>query len=236
MFGIKKASKSGEQAHSGKKVSPFIAPEVADSNKDRYMQLAVDKRNWQVAWRITAAILAVSVTFNGYYMVSSKFVPYIVAVDKLGHIVSVGVADRANPIDWKRVVHSEMVEWVEGTRRVVSDQAAQKYFLRKSYARVEEGSPAKKSLDAFIKDTKPFESAARQTVDARVSYALPRDGSTYEIEWTETKIAPNGDKIGEERWKGVFTYKLVSADSEGAIRANGAGFYITEFKWSKVIS
>lgn len=213
------------------KTAPFFDQE---KSRDRYMDLAVDKRNWQVAWRLTAALLAVSLAFNGKYMLDSKFVPYLVVVDKLGHMVSVGPADKANPVDVKRVVRSEMIEWVENTRRVVSDQSAQKAFLRKSYARVEEGSRAKKALDNFLSETKPFETAAINTKEAEVKYALPRGDNTFEVEWAETLIAPNGDKLPSQRWKGVFTFKVVVPETEAAIRANGAGFYITDFQWSKV--
>ncbi|NTB05918.1 type IV secretion system protein [Agrobacterium tumefaciens] len=219
------ATKKGEASS-----TPFV--DQAKS-QDRYMNLAIDKSNWQLAFRITAAILAISVSINGYYVMSSKFIPYYVEVDKMGHVISVGVGTPAAPVDFKRVVRAEMIGWVESTRRVVSDQAAQKFFLRKAYARVEEGSRAKKALDRFVAETKPFEAAAKSTTEPTITYALARSDSTYEIEWVETKIAPNGDKIGEERWKGVFTYKLAAPETEAAIRANGAGFYMTDFQWSK---
>jgi type IV secretory pathway TrbF-like protein len=211
--------------------SPFLNQE---KSKDRYMDLASDKRNWRIAFQITAALLAVSIGINANYVLTSKFVPFYVMVDQLGHVISVGPADAANPVDFKRVVRAEMAEWIENTRRVVSDQAAQKAFLRKSYARVDGAGAAKLKLDEFIANTKPFEAAAVNTVEPEVKYTLPRTGNTFEVEWEETRIAPNGQRIGSERWKGVFTYKIVAPTTESAIRANGAGFYITEFQWSKV--
>lgn len=216
-----------------KKSAPFFDDE---NNRDRYMDLANDKRNWQIAWRITAALLAVSLGFNGKYQLDSKYIPWVIQVDQFGHVVSVGPVDRAKPMDIERVIRSEMIEWVENTRRVISDQAAQKDYLRKSYARVEEGSLAKKALDKFIADTKPFETAAMYTKQAEVKYALKRGDSTFEVEWSETLIAPNGDKLPGERWKGVFTFKVVVPETEAAIRANGAGFYITDFQWQKVVN
>jgi len=228
------ADREAGRATSGKgkdSAAPFLNEE---KNVDRYMNLAIDKRNWQIAFRITVGLLVISMAFNGKYMLDSKYVPYLVVVDKLGHVVSVGPADRAHPMDIKRVVRSEMIEWVENTRRVVSDQSAQKDYLRKSYARVEESSKAKKSLDTFVAETKPFESAAINTKEAEVKYALPRGENSFEVEWSETLIAPNGDRLPSTRWKGVFTYKVVVPETELSIRANGAGFYITDFQWSKV--
>lgn len=218
-------------AKAKKTAAPFLNQ---GNSRDRYMDLSVEKRNWQIAFRLTVGLLAISMGFNGKYMLDSKYVPYLVVEDQLGHVVSVGPADRATPMDIKRVVRSEMIQWVENTRRVVSDQSAQKDFLRMSYARVEENSKAKKALDAFIADTKPFETAANYTKKPEVKYALKRGDNSFEVEWVETRIAPNGDKLPSERWKGVFTYKVSVPETEAAIRANGAGFYLTDFQWQKM--
>ncbi len=199
------------------------------------MNLSIATRNWQLAWQITAAILAVSVAFNGYYMMSSKFVPYVIAVDKLGAVISVGPANRAHPIDDARVIREQMIRWVEYARLVVADPEAQKRFLHWVYARVQSESAAKRALDRFVYQRKPFATAAQHTVDAHVTLALPVSKHSYQVEWTETVHAPNGDLIRTERWKGLFSYRIASLDTDDAIRANGAGFFITQFNWSRVL-
>lgn len=244
MFGRnKKATESAlannvkNQGSKGDKSKNLCTPFLRQGGKqdDRYMNLSIEKHNWQVAWQITVAILAVSMAFNGYYMISSKFVPYVVAVDKLGNIISVGVANRANPIDNKRVLREQMINWVEYARLIVGDQAAQKRFMGWVYARVQDNSAAKHALDRFIRERKPFTTAADHTIEAHVTLALPVSDHTYQVEWTETLHAPNGDPIGEERWKGIFTYRTAPLYTDEAIRANGAGFFITHFTWSKVV-
>src|SRR5260364_138165 len=49
--------------------SPFLRAH-SGAQDDRYMNLSIATRNWQLAWQITAAILAVSVAFNGYYIIA----------------------------------------------------------------------------------------------------------------------------------------------------------------------
>ncbi len=225
--------KTTEEDKSKKLRTPFL--NYDGKQDDRYMNLAVAQHNWQVAWRITAAILAITVACNGYYIMSNKFVPYVVEVDKLGHIVSVGVANRAHPIDDKRVLRAQMIEWVEYARLIVSDHTAQKRFMEWVYAHVQDNSAAKQALDRFVHERKPFTTAANHTIDAHVTLALPVSDHTYQVEWTETLHALNEDAIGEERWKGIFTFQIVPLDTEEAIRVNGAGFFITQFTWSKIL-
>ncbi|KMY85165.1 hypothetical protein BUMB_02030 [Candidatus Paraburkholderia calva] len=114
------------------------------------MNLAVARHNDRVEKRILSALLAISMAFNGYYMMSSKYIPYIVETDKIGNIISVGAADRANPVDNKRVIREQMINWVENARLIVGDQADGKRFQKWVYARVQERSAAKTALDRFI--------------------------------------------------------------------------------------
>src|SRR5260363_157854 len=58
---------------------------------------------------------------------------------------------------------------------------------------------------------------------------------SYQVEWTETLHLPNGDVIRTERWKGLLSYRIAPLSTDEAIRANGAGFFITQFSWSKVL-
>ncbi|WP_080500772.1 type IV secretion system protein [Burkholderia pseudomallei] len=229
---VVKAKKDGGRDRSR---SPFL--QEPDGNRDdRYLNLAVEKRNWQVAWRITAALLAVSMSFNGYYMMTSKFIPYVVAVDKLGTVVSVGQPSRANPVDSRRAMREQVIRWVEWSRIIAGDQDAQKTFMRYVYARVQAGSPAYKKLDSFYHDErKPFATAAEYTVETLVTLALPVSDHSYQVEWTEIRHAPNGDVLGEERWKGLFTFKTTVLNKDEDIQRNGTGFFITDFSWSKVL-
>jgi type IV secretory pathway TrbF-like protein len=213
--------------------NPYI--EHKQEQDDRYLNQAVAKYNWQVAWRITAGLLAISMGFNGYYMLQSKFIPIPIAVDEIGHMVVVGPADKDHPIDNKRVLRAEMIQWIEDARMIVGDHLAQKHFMRRVYARVIDGSQAKNALDAYYEERKPFKTAATETVSAEVTLALPTSENTSQIEWTETWRNLAGEVIRRERWKAILTFKVSPLDTEEGIRANPAGFFVTAFTWSKQI-
>lgn len=234
---FRKKKSSGDEAKPRKKggsnENPYIRhKELQD---DRYMNLSVDKHNWQTAFRITAGILAISMGFNGYYMLQSKFIPVPIAMDQIGHLVVVGPADKANPIDNKRVLRAEVIQWVEDARIIVGDQLAQKRFMNRVYARVPSTGQAKSALDEYYRDRKPFSTAATETVAADVTLALPTSGNTWQIEWTETWRNLAGEITRRERWKAVITFEVNPLDTEEGIRANPAGFFVTSFTWSKQI-
>lgn len=239
MFGRKKTKAVPEavdatvvEKPAAKTANPYMANR-ADTD-DRYMNLAVARQNWIKAFLISNALLAVSIGFNGYYMTQSKFIPYIVNTDKIGHVVSVGVADKANPVDMKRIVRGAVIEWVQNSRYVVSDKLAQKKFIGDVYAHVSSTGKAKKMLDAYYKQRSPFDLAEKQTISAEVTMALP-SGDSWQIEWTETIRNTVGEIVGTERWKGIFTIAITPMDTEEAIRANPSGVFITDFTWSKQI-
>lgn len=217
----------------GSKENPYI--QHKETQDDRYMNQAVDKHNWQTAFRITAGLLAISMGFNGYYMLQSKFIPVPIAMDKIGHLVVVGPADKANPIDNQRVLRAEVIQWLEDARIIVGDQLAQKRFMNRVYARVPSTGKAKTALDEYYRDRKPFSTAATDTAAAEVTLALPTTANTWQIEWTETWRNLAGEITRRERWKAVVTFEVNPLDTEEGIRANPAGFFVTSFTWSKQI-
>lgn len=213
--------------------NPYI--EHKAHQDDRYLNQAVAKYNWQVAWRITAGLLAISMGFNGYYMMQSKFIPIPIGVDQLGHVVVVGPTDESRPVDSKRILRAELIQWIEDSRMIVGDHLAQKRLMSRVYARVVDGSPAKSVLDAYYQERKPFVTASTETVAAEVTLALPTSENTSQIEWTETWRNLVGEVTRRERWKAVLTFKVSPLDTEAGIRANPAGFFVTAFTWSKQI-
>jgi type IV secretory pathway TrbF-like protein len=233
MLRKKQVEKVANSQKNGRKI-PFLDHQKTDD--DRYMNLAVEKHNWQIAWRLTFGLLVISFAFNGYYMTLPKFVPYTIAVDKIGHVISVGAADTKTQIDVRRVLRRQIIEFIENARTVVGDNRAQKHIMRWVYARIPNNSKAKVSLDEFYFERKPFITAQTETYSAEVPNALPLGSDkTWQVEWTETRRNLAGDIINRERWKAVLTYEISPLDTEEGIDSNPLGFFVSSFSWSKQI-
>jgi len=232
VFGRKKRLEQNAKPKTKGERTPFIDHKETDD--DRYMNLAVEKHNWQVAWRLTFGLLAISFTFNGYYMMQPKYVPYTIEVDKIGHIIAVGPADNGNPIDTKRVLRRQVVEFIENSRMVVGDNLAQKRIMNWVYARVPSRSKAKVFLDEFYRDRKPFTLAQTETISVDQVNPLPLGSDkTWQIEWVETRRNLAGEVISKENWKAILTYEISPLDTKEGIDANPLGFFVPSFSWSK---
>lgn len=232
---LRKKAKQAAQAPDAtpRKANPYVAN--ARSDDDRYMNLSVSASNWRKAWQLTFALLVLSVTFNGYHMSQNKFVPYVVAYDKLGHIITVGRADQARPVDSVRVVRATVAKWIEAARIVTGDQLTQKRFINDVYARVTVTGKAKKMLDEYYRERNIWETAQKFSISAEITLLLKNPGDTYQVEWTETTRNIQGDIIKTERWKALLAYEITPLDTEEGIMKNPEGLFITDFNWSKQI-
>lgn len=210
--------------------NPYI--EHQRNQDDRYMNLAKAKHNWQVAFCMQSALLSISIAFNGYALLKPKFQPYLMAMDQIGHVVVVGPVDAANPVDSKRVVRGQTIEWIERSRAIVGDLTAAKANVEWVYARVGANSAAKAKLDEYYKQREPYKTAASSSATATVTLAL-QTGNSYELEWTEEWRSLQGDVLRKERWKARVTFAIEAQNDEARIRRNPVGYFVTDFSWSK---
>jgi hypothetical protein len=70
----------------------------------------------------------------------SKYVPYVIEVDKLGEMVSVGPAQVAGPAD-PRVVRASLAQFISALRTVSPDQDLQRKFVFAGVRDVENEGP-----------------------------------------------------------------------------------------------
>lgn len=211
---------------------PFI--DHSEFEDDRYMNQAVATHNWQTAFRIIAALLAVSVGFNGYYMMQSKFVPVPIAIDHMGNYIVVGPVTDAHPIDDERVVQHEIGDFIELTRSVVGDNLYQKKRMHWVEHRIMNGSAAAKVVDELYTMRPPFATAEHFTYEVEIKSKLRQSKNIFLIEWLEVQRNLAGEIVNTEHWKALLTYKLVPQSSYEEIENNPLGFYVTDLSWSKV--
>ncbi len=233
MFGKKK----GDEASAGggkAEPNPYLGNRVESDDRNR--NHAVEKHNWQTAWRLTTALLAMSMGFNGYYMVQSKFIPVPVFMDNVGNVIHVGSVDHETKLDPKRITRAEIKTWVENTRMVYGDNQAEKRAINAAYARVSSQGKAKRELDDYFRERGVFDMAKNgQGVSVEIHVVLPVSAHVYQVEWTETTRNAEGAVVSAQNWKGVFTYDITPLDTEEGISRNPVGFFITDFSWSKTI-
>src|SRR3989442_1292088 len=101
--------------------NPFLAARHEFMNA--FGDLARGKRNWQLIAYALAGLLALVALADLRLAASSRVVPYIVQVDRLGQVVTVGPADDLQRPD-QRLVASQLARFIPAIRTVLPAAAA----------------------------------------------------------------------------------------------------------------
>jgi type IV secretion system protein TrbF len=213
-------------------LSPWIA--AKHEWNERYGDLISRARNWRIA-ALLALVLAV-VQAGGLIALSlrSKTVPFIVAVDSIGHVVGSGSAEQAPVID-DRMKRAALYQWIQDLRMVIADPLVQRRSIDRVYSMIGQGTPAQVLITDWYRNNTPFDRARTETVAVDVRTVLPTTSRTYEIEWTETTRDHAGTVVGLQNWKGVFTIAVNPPTDEKLAHINPLGIYVIDTSWSKVM-
>ena len=221
-----------EVREEGSGKSPYLA--ARDEWNERYRDLIVAARNWRLL-AVTSSVVA-RVAVLGVIVIGAKpkVIPYIVAGDNLGNVVSQGTAVQASVAD-DRLKRAALWSWVQDWRMVSSDATVEKNAIERVYAQIGNGTPAALRISDAYRDGSPLKLAQTETVSVNVRALYASSKDSYEVEWTETIFDLKGEQIGTQNYKGVITISIHPPDDEGLARVNPLGIYGTKVSWSKVL-
>lgn len=191
---------------------------------------------------VLAMLVALAGVGGAVYIGSqSKFIPYVVEVDRLGQPQAVGPADRAAPVD-QRVVHAAVAEWIASMRLVTPDIALQRKAVFKVYSMLSPNDPATSKTNEWLNgtaDSAPFKRAALETASIEITSVIPQTPDTWQVDWVETVRDRQGVKKGApQRWRALVTVYIVpkTADTtDEDMRNNPLGVRVRDFSWSKLL-
>ncbi|HYQ92664.1 MAG TPA: conjugal transfer protein TrbF [Candidatus Competibacteraceae bacterium] len=197
------------------------------------------RQTWQVIGILSLLIALAGVGGMIYIGSQSKFVPYVIEVDKLGQAVAVAPADKAAPVD-ARVVHASVAAFIADARLVTPDTAVQRNAIFRVYAMLAPNDPATAKMTEWLNGTpesSPFKRAAKETVTVEITSVLPQSSETWQVDWVETARDRQGIiKVQPFRMRALVTVYVVpptSQTTEEQIRRNPIGIYVRDFSWSK---
>ena len=149
---------------------------------ERYGSYMARARNWRLMAILSGLSSILAVGGLAYSAAQNRFVPYVVEVDKLGALATVGFADRAAPID-HRIVKAYLTRFVEDARGVTSDPVAQKAPINRVYSMIAQGTSGLTKLNELYKDNSPFKRSETETVAVEIISVLPITDQTWQCEW-----------------------------------------------------
>jgi type IV secretion system protein TrbF len=171
----------------------------------------------------------------------SKFVPYVIEVNKLGEAVSVGPAQVAGPAD-PRVVRASLASFIASARLVTPDVTLQREAIFRVYGMLHTKDPAAQAMNEWYnasKESTPFARAAKVTVTTDINSVLPISGNTWQVDWQETTRDRAGALVGQPvHMRAMLTVYLEppsTTGDEAAIQRNPLGIYVSNYTWQEVL-
>ena len=206
---------------------------------DHVHGLMSEARLWQTI-ALLCLMLALADVGGTFSLASkSRFVPYVVEVDKLGQSLAVAPAQTATPAD-PRVIHASLAAFISNARLVTPDIAVQRKSIFSIYAMMKPNDPATAKMTAWLNGdeaSNPFRRAAKETVETEIVSVIPQSSDTWQIEWNEKVFDRQGmPMLPPYRMKALATVSVVpptAATSEEKIRQNPLGIFVRDFSWSK---
>lgn len=192
---------------------------------------------------VLALLVALAAVGGNVYIGSqSKFITYVVEVDKLGQAAAVGPAQRAGPDDAaarNAVIHSSVASWVSNIRMVTPDIALQRKGVFHVYSMLSANDAATAKTNEYLNGgeaSNPFKRAEIETVNVEIDTVLYQAGETWQVDWIETTRDREGGMKGKpQRWRAlvmVYTVAPTSDTTEQQIRDNPLGIHVRDFSWS----
>jgi type IV secretory pathway TrbF-like protein len=206
---------------------------------DHIRGVHASRQTWQLIGILALLIALAGVGGMIHIGSQSRFVPYVVEVDKLGQALAVAPAERASAID-QRVVHASVASFIGDARLVTPDVALQRKAVFRLYSMLSGSDPATAKTNEWlngIEDSSPFQRAIKETVSTEVLSVIPQTPDTWQVDWMETVRDRQGILKGQPfRMRALVTVYTVPATpqtTEEQVRNNPLGIYVRDYSWSK---
>lgn len=199
--------------------------------EDRHAGLAIERDRWRWACFTALALAGIAFILAVWAAVSSRYEPYIVAIDRLGAPRPV-IAPKTIT-DWPDdTVRHELATFVRDWRAVSIDAAVMRGRLQRIRHFLETGSAADTKLTTWEADrtTNPFRVAEIRTTDVEVTAVNLVGGRTWTVEWVETFRDRTSGKLREtRRYRGTFTTGQRRIRDERILLHNPMGMVVEDF-------
>jgi len=206
---------------------------------DRTSSIVSSRNMWQLLGILSLMIALAGVGGIIYIGSQSRFVPYVVEVDKLGQAAAVAPAQLAAAVD-PRVVHAAVASFISDARLVTPDIALQRKAVFRLYSMLSANDPATAKSNEWLNGTaesSPFARAVKETVSIEILSVIPQTPDTWQVEWMESVHDRQGimkDKPFRMRaLVTVYTVPATPQTTEEQVRNNPLGIYVRDFSWSK---
>ncbi|WP_436883108.1 VirB8/TrbF family protein [Enterobacter asburiae] len=185
-------------------------------------------KNWRMATFFSLFISSCSVFGVIYIGSQSKIEPY--ALNFCGNTPTLLPPLTTVKADQLRNQYIKNIrDFIESSRSVYMDVAAEKKIIFNAYSYLISGTPAWTQLTQKFKDQDPYKRAETELVKVEINDVLPLSDNTWQAEWTETTTDRNGNILSVLKYKATMNTLIVPPKTREAATANPLGFFIRTF-------
>ena len=187
-------------------------------------------------WRLMAfgcLALAAVVTADDIRTHSRAVVtPFVVEVDRLGAVQAVAPA-RADVQPTDAEIAYFLAQFIERVRGLSVDPVVVRQAWLDAYTQIT--SHAKPMLDAYARETNPFEQIGKRAVTVDLTSVVRASPNSFRIAWIEHPFQ-DGTALAPEHWTAILTVVIQTPHSEAALRQNPLGIYIDAISWAREVN
>jgi type IV secretory pathway TrbF-like protein len=169
----------------------------------------------------------------------SKFIPYIVEMDKMGEQIGGRVADRAQPAD-PRAIHAAVASFITHARMVTPDTELQRQAVFTVYSMLAPDDPATKKMNEYLNgtdDASPFKRAEKEMVSTEIKSAIPQTADTWQVDWEETVRDRTGVQVKPPYMMRALVTVYQAAPTpdttEQQMHENAFNIHVRDYSWAK---
>ncbi len=221
----------------GEAENPYLA--ARRTWNDHVASQVAARRLWQLV--AILALMIVMAAVGGIIQIGSqsKFIPYVVEVDKLGQAAAAGPLMAASKID-PRLINATVAEFITDGRLVTPDVAVQRKAIFRIYAHLAANDPATQKMNEWLngsQESTPFQRATREMVSIEIRSVLPQSPDTWQVDWLETIRDRQGVVTGRVNWRALVTVYTAATNrrTEEEMRMNPLGVFVRDFSWSRLL-
>jgi type IV secretion system protein VirB5 len=198
---------------------------------DRYMNMAIAIRNWQIAFFVSIVMSLVLALVVGKIATESHVQPYIVQTNN-GMPLNIQSMVELSSKDKQTLAYYAVSQFIENARTVITDNDAQKTLVDKVYAYAADDSL--NYLKDFYENNNPLLINSKYTVSVNNVTPMLLSNNTWQVTWDETKRdITSGELISTSRYLANLSYQFGNVNSK-FITENPFGLYITQMSWSQI--
>lgn len=228
-----------DRLRQGETENPYLA--ARRTWNDQSAANSASRQMWQLVGLLSLLIALAAVGGMAYIGSQSKFVPYVIEVDKLGQPLAVAPVERAAVAD-PRVVHAAVAAFISDLRMVTPDVALQRKAIFRAYSMLSAKDAATAKANEWLNGSEgssPFKRATKEIVSVEVMSVIPQSPETWQVDWVETVRDRDGVLKGKpfpmRALVTVYTAPPTPQTTEEQVRNNPLGIYIRDFSWSKQV-